>query len=59
MQCQRRVQIYRVKNIGNVSEQSGVAFRLTTRGGGLLVKSSLNGISPSTRGLQNEIIEES
>ena len=38
MQCQRRLQITRVKNIGNILEQSGVAFRLAPPYGGLLVE---------------------
>ena len=37
MQCQRRLQISRTKNIGNVLEQGGVAFRLAPSHGGLLV----------------------
>ena len=37
MQWQRRLQISGVKNIGNVLEQSGVAFRLAPPYGGLLV----------------------
>ena len=39
IQCQRRLQISRVKNIGNVSILSGVAFRLAPPHGGLLVSS--------------------
>ena len=38
MQCQRRLQISRVKNIGNVFELSGVAFCPAPPYGGLLVK---------------------
>ena len=37
MQCQRRLQISRVKNIGNVLEHSGAAFRLAIPYGGILV----------------------
>ena len=37
MQYQRRLQIYRLKDIGNVIELSGVAFRLAPPHGGLLV----------------------
>ena len=37
MHCQRRLLISRVKNIGIVLEQSGVAFRLAPPYGGLLV----------------------
>ena len=37
MQCQRRLQICQAKNIGNVLEQSGVAFRLAPPYAGLLV----------------------
>ena len=40
MQCQRRLQIYRVTNIGNVFELSGMAFRLATPYGGLLLLST-------------------
>ena len=37
MQCQRRLKISRVKNIGIVLEQSGMAFRLAPPDGGLVV----------------------
>ena len=37
MQCQRRRQISRVNNIGNVFELIGVAFRLAPPYGGILV----------------------
>ena len=37
VQCQRRLQISRVENIGNVLDKSGVAFRLTPPYGELLV----------------------
>ena len=37
MECQRRVQISRLKNIGGVFELSGMAFRLAPAYGGLLV----------------------
>ena len=37
MQCQRRLQISRAKNIGKVLEKSGVTFRLAPSCGGLLV----------------------
>ena len=37
MPCQKRLQISRVKHIGNVLEQCGVAFRLAPPDGGLLV----------------------
>ena len=38
MQCQRRLQIYRLKNIDEVFELSGVAFRLAPPYGWLLEK---------------------
>ena len=38
LHCQRRLQISRVKNIGNVFELSGEAFRLAPLYGGFLVK---------------------
>ena len=38
MQCQRRLQISQMKNIGSVFELSGVAFRLASPLGGLLVQ---------------------
>ena len=37
MQCQRHLQISRVKNIDSVVELSGVAFRLAPSYGGLLI----------------------
>ena len=37
MQCKRRLQISRAKNIGNVFESSGVSFRTPQPYGGLLV----------------------
>ena len=37
MQCQRRLQISRVKNIANIFELSGVTFRLASPYDGLLV----------------------
>ena len=40
MQCQRRLQNYRVKNIWSVVELRGVAFRLAPPYGGLLVLKS-------------------
>ena len=39
LQRQRRLQIYRVKNIGKVFELSGLTIRLVPRYGGLLVVS--------------------
>ena len=39
MQCQRHLQISRVKNISNVFELTGVAFRLAPHYDGLLVYS--------------------
>ena len=36
MQCHRRLEIYRVKNIGSVFGLSGVAFRLAPPYDGLL-----------------------
>ena len=46
MQCQRRFQISRVKNISNFLEQSGVAFRLAPPYGGLFVNlNELNELS--------------
>ena len=36
MQCQRRLQISRLKNLGNVLQQTGVVFRLAPPDGGLL-----------------------
>ena len=38
MQCQRSVQISRVRNIGNVFELSGVAFRIAPPYGGFLLQ---------------------
>ena len=38
MQCQTRLQIFRVKNISSVFELSGVAFRLALPYGGLRVQ---------------------
>ena len=37
IQCQKRLQIYRVNNIGNVLQLSCVAFRLAPHYGGILV----------------------
>ena len=42
LEGQRRLQIYRVKNIGRVSELSGVAFRLVPPYGELLVVNDMN-----------------
>ena len=43
MQCQRRLQISRVKNIGSLFELSGVGFRLVVPSyGGLLILNSDN-----------------
>ena len=42
VQCKRRRQISRVKNIDSVVELSGVAFRLAPPYGRLLVRSSIN-----------------
>ena len=44
MQCQRRLQISRVKNIGNVFELRGVAFRLAPPYGGLNVRIGDNAV---------------
>ena len=38
MECQRRLKIFRFKNIDNVFELSGVAFRLALPCGRLLVR---------------------
>ena len=47
IQCQRRLHISKVENIGNVFELSGVAFRLAPPYGGLIVRRETQGTKTS------------
>ena len=51
----RRIQIARVRNIGNVLEYSGLSFRLDPPYGGLLVKYTMMTENPNT--IENQVNE--
>ena len=64
MHCQMRLQISRVKNIGNVFKLSGVEFRLVPPYGGILVflpfgATGTSGRHPTVRRHQTGILHSS